>query len=306
MRIAIAALWLIAPIIAAAQQPTSSSETGASRDGDLQLRVNGPVRVAAGDTASTVWVIHGDATVDGVVRDGLAVFNGNATIAGRVQGSVVVVNGHLDLLPGARIDQDVVLHRSTMTRAAGVTVAGAIHTRTGFSFGVAGLWLLWLSFTAVVLVSGLLFAAIAPRLLAETADYFREHPGRSTVGALIAVPSLPTLALLSIVTVIGIPLGLTLLLAVIPALSFLGYLVAGAALGAALSDLFWPNRGWRGRYGTIAGGLLVLQIIGVVPAIGGLVVVAASQVGAGALIARRWSERKSRAAAAVWPTPAPA
>jgi hypothetical protein len=303
MRIALAALWLIAPILAAAQSPTTSPETTASRDGDLQLRINGPIHVAAGDSASAVWVINGDAIIDGSVRDGLGVINGTARVGGHINGTVIVVSGHLELLPGARLDQDVILHRSTITRAPDVAIAGLVHQRNGFSFGVAGMWLLWLSFTAVVVVAGVLFAAIAPKVLAESAVYFTEHPGPSAVAALIAVPALPTIAILSFVTVIGIPLGLTILLVVVPALSFLGYLIAGAALGAAMSQLRWSDGVWPNRYRMVVFGLVLLQIIGVVPGLGGLLVLIASQLGAGALIARRWSERKRRPLSAAVPVP---
>lgn len=301
MRALIPLVSLTVALAAGAQGPSSPPPRANTRDGDVQLRINGPVHVAVGDTAATVWVVNDDATIDGVVRDGLGVVNGNARVSGRVEGGIVVVNGHLDLVSGARVGRDIMLYRSTVTRASDALVAGQIHQESGFSFGRRGVWLLWLSFTLVVVLAGLLFAEVAPDALAASAGYLTTHGGRSLLTALIVVVAVPAIAIMSFATVIGIPLGLTLLFVVIPALSFLGYLVAGAALGSALlmrpADA--PPRFHYHR--TVAFGLLVLQLVGAVPVIGGLVVLIASQLGVGAMVARLWWERRR-----VAPTPAPA
>jgi hypothetical protein len=249
--------------------------------------------------------VNDGATVDGVVREGLLVVNGTAKVAGRVEGGIVIVNGRLELAPGARVERDVMLYRSTMTRASDAIVAGVIHDQPGFSLGAGALWVVWLSFTIVVVLAGLLFAEVAPRVLAESASYLTVHGTRSAVAAVILAAAVPALAVVSFATVIGIPLGLTLVFVVIPALSFFGYLVAGAAVGTVLVTRLGTTGASPSRYRAVVIGLIALQIIGALPLMGGLVVLIASLLGVGALVARSWSQRERSAPAGVPATVSP-
>ena len=266
---------------------------------DVQIRINGPIHIASADTASSVWVVNHNATIDGVVRKGLGVINGDAKITGRVEGGVVVVNGRLELGPGARIGRDVMLYRSTIVRANDAVIGGVVHTQRGFSVGAGAAWLVWLSFTIVVVLAGLLFAEIAPVTLTESAALLIRNGSRAVVTALVAVVAIPTLAVFSFATVIGIPLGLTLLFIVIPALTFLGYLVAGSVLGAAMVGRMSSSGEWPARYRATALGLVTLQFAVALPVVGGLIGFIASLLGVGALIARSWTRR-------LRPLPAPA
>ena len=276
---------------------TGASQTSPGRSpvndpgSDVQIRINGPIHIASGDTASSVWVVNHNATIDGVLRDGLGVINGDAKITGRVEGGVVVVNGRLELGPGARIGRDVMLYRSAIVRANDAVIGGVVHTQTGFSVGAGAAWLLWLSFTIVVVLAGLLFAEVAPVTLTESAALAIQSGGRAIVTAFVAMIAVPGLAIVSFATVIGIPLGLTLLLVVIPALTFLGYLVSGSVVGAALVGRMAPSGEWPMRYRAIALGLVTLQFAVAVPVIGGLIGFIASLLGVGALVARAWTRR---------------
>jgi hypothetical protein len=271
---------------------TAPSPRVQSHEGDVHIRINGPVHIGASDSAFTVWVVNHDAVIDGVVREGLVVINGTARINGRVEGGVLVANGRLELGPGARVERDVVLYRSAMSRANDAVIGGAVHNQTGFSVGASVIWLAWLSFTLVVVLAGLVFAELGPRTLTESAAYLPAHGGRSALAAFILVATVPAVAFMSFATVIGIPLALTLLFVVIPALSFLGYLVAGATLGTVLVTRLGATGAWTNRYRTVAIGLLTLQVLVALPAIGGLVGMIASLSGVGALVARSWSQRE--------------
>jgi hypothetical protein len=279
-------------LLAATTQPSSSGPPG--RAGDVQIRINGPVTIARGDTASAVWVINHDATIDGVVQEGLGVINGTARVRGQVTGGVMVVNGHLDVESGAVIGRDVVLYHSTMTRANDAVINGVVRDQTGFSIGAGAIWLLWLSFTIVVVMAGVLFAEIAPVTLAESAQLLVRHSGQAALTALAVVAAVPALAFVSFATVVGIPLGLVLVLVVIPALSFLGYLITGAVIGSALGGYLPALGESANRHMAIALGLVTLQLVVTVPIVGGLIGFIASLLGVGALVARGWS-RRSRA-----------
>lgn len=280
---------ILSIVLAVAGASQTIPSPPASKVDDLQIRINGPIHIAAGDTASAVWVINHNATIDGVVAKGLGVINGTARITGSVVGGVVVVNGQLELAPGARVGGDVMLYRSTMTRANDAVIVGAVNQEKGFSVGAGAIWLVWLSFTIVVLLAGLVFMELAPTTLTESVRQLSEHRGQSVWTAFGVAAAVPGLAFVSFATVIGIPLGLTLLFVVIPALTFLGYLVAGAALGSALGTRLLPTGDRSRRFAPIVIGLVTLQVVTGLPVIGGLVGFLASLVGVGALVARTWS-----------------
>jgi hypothetical protein len=286
------AILTSALVLVATSQP--SSARAARQSADVQIRINGPVTIARDDTASSVLVVNHDATIDGVVREGLGVINGTARVRGQVTGGVIVVNGHLDVESGAVIGRDVVLYHSTMTRANDAVINGVVRDQTGFSIGAGAIWLVWVSFTIVVVMAGVLFVEIAPVTLAESTQLLVKHSGQAALTALVVVAAVPALAFVSFATVVGIPLGLVLILVVIPALSFLGYLITGVVIGSALGGYLPALRESANRHAAIALGLVTLQLVVTVPIVGGLIGFIASLLGVGALVARGWS-RRSRA-----------
>lgn len=157
--------------------------------------------------------------------------------------------------------------------------------------------MVWLSFTIVVVLAGLVFVELAPTTLNESVTHLSEHRGQSVWTALGVAAAVPGLAFVSFATVIGIPLGLTLLFVVIPALTFLGYLVAGAAVGSMLGSRLFASGTDGHRFAPIVIGLVTLQVVTGLPVIGGLLGFMASLVGVGALAARTWSRHHPAVAA---------
>ncbi len=265
--------------------PGAAAQNETTDDGFL-LRVNGTTTVGAAETTDAVFAINGDAVVEGTVRDALVVVSGNAAVAGRVEGDVLVVDGTLDLRPGATV-ADVTLVRGTLNQAQGAAITGEVSERSEFvSFGWgSGLFsfLFWLGTTVVVLLAGLVFAAIGGRQLTGAGNLLTGRTGASLLAAAIVWIGLPILAVLALVTIVGIPLGLAVLLFVLPALWFLGYLVAGTRLGAVLARRFGAQDAPDRPYLAAVVGLFVFQVVGLVPIVGGLLVALAGLVGAGAL-----------------------
>jgi hypothetical protein len=169
-------------------------------------------------------------------------------------------------------------------------------------------FLFWLSFTIVILVAGILFAVFGARQLVGAAAMLTGRPGPSVVTALVVWVGLPILAVLAFFTVIGIPLGIVTLVFLMPVLWFLGYLVAGTRLGLAIVRTPDPIVA-RGRLVLAAvAGLLIFQVVGLVPFIGGLIVFLAGWVGSGALIYlgyRGWTDRRPAGAVPPAATVAP-
>jgi hypothetical protein len=73
----------------------------------------------------------------------------------------------------------------------------------------------------------------------------------------------------------------------LPALWFIGYLVAGAAVGT----LIVKTHGGRNDhpYLAVLVGVLIFQVIALVPFVGGTVAFFAGLIGAGALVYRAWA-----------------
>ncbi len=271
----------LAPAAVLAQSATSGEPY------DTLIRVNGPVHVRAGETAQGVIVISDNAVIDGTV-DFLVVIDGNATITGTVERQVYVVNGAVTLTESARVGEQVLLYKSEAIEEPGATVVGGVHQEWGgFNVGRGVFFGFWLSMTVAVAAAGLLFAAFGARQLRGAATAFTGQVGPTLLTALIIFIAVPAVAVLVMVTGIGIPLGLGILFFLLPALWFLGYLVAGAAVGTAIFKT--RAAAVEHPYLPVLLGLLIFQVIALVPFIGGTVAFVAGLVGAGALGYRTWA-----------------
>lgn len=258
------------------------------------LQVARPLHLPAGDSLGGVVVVGDSAVIDGTVAGPLIVVNGTARVRGTVGGDVVVVRGRLELAPSARIGHDVLLFRSSLARAPGAVVAGEVRERTaGFTFSQRALVVIWLSMTVAVVVAGLLFATFGGAQLAEAVALLRHDTGRALLGTLVLWAGLPFLAVLAMATGIGIPLGIGIFVFLLPALWFIGYLVTGAWLGAEVLRLAGREDAARRDYAPILVGVVILQLLGLVPGVGGFVAMLAGLVGSGAIAARAWEVRRA-------------
>ncbi len=138
--------------------------------------------------------------------------------------------------------------------------------------------------TVAVVIAGLVFAAIAGRQLSTATKLLTGQLAYSILGAVVVWISVPFLAVLALVTVVGIPLGLALLFLVLPLLWLLGYLVAGTRLGRALFELAGRRPPSGHPYVAATLGLIVLQIVVLVPFVGWAIGALAGIWGSGALV----------------------
>jgi hypothetical protein len=216
----------------------------------------------------------------------------------------MIVNGRLELRPGAQVT-DVTLINSTLDRAPDATIAGEVRNQTGFvSDGLqrALSSLFWLSMTVVVIAAGLLFAAVGGRQLLDAGQLIVSRMGGTIVAALIVSILLPVIAVLSFITIIGIPLGFTIFVLLI-VLWFLGYLVAGATFGVELVNRLGRGSEGSNLYLAVAVGLLLFQLIGLIPVVGFVVTTLAGFLGAGALAFLTWRAWRSPGAPGREPAP---
>jgi hypothetical protein len=277
--------WLLASmlIVFALLLPATASADDGKEDRGLMLRITGDVTIARDQTVGAVVVIDGTATIHGTVTDTLFVINGTAVINGTVKDDITVISGTLDLRSGAQVEH-INLIDSDLVRADGVIVTGAIDQRDGVEIPAGVLAALsvyfWVAMTLAVVVAGLAFAAIGGRQLNDAARVATGQPSNALIGTIAFWVAVPVLAVVSILTVVGIPLGVGVLVFVLPAVWFLGYIVAGAAVGKLI--LHRGDNPGRPLAATTLG-LVLLQLGLIVPVVGGIIALLAGVWGAGTL-----------------------
>ncbi len=273
-------LVFLACAIALAMLPAAAFAQG-NDHGGFVVRVNGPFTLSVGDSVNSVVVIKGDGLIGGTVHGTLLVIDGNADVAGRVEGNVTVIRGDVTLEGGSFVNRVTVINGS-VTRESGATVEHGINSHGLGFFPALFFWLFWIGMTIAVVIAGLVFAAIAGRQLATASEMMTEQLAYSILGALAAWIGIPFIAGMVFLTVVGIPFALALLFVVLPLLWLLGYLVAGTRLGMLLFRLAGRRTPSR-LYIPVTMGLVLLQIVVLLPFLGWAVGLIAGVWGSGAL-----------------------
>lgn len=289
-------LFALVPASVLAQQTMGDS------DDSFILQVNRPAIVATGDMVNVVVVIDDSAVIDGQVTDALFVVNGTATINGSVTGDIVVAEGSLVINDGATAN-NISLFRSDMTRAGTATVTGDITEQSSyaaFGWGTALFSVVfWIGTTIALLLAGLAVMAIFGRQMDVAVRTINEHPMESALSGLLTWVLIPILAILSFITIIGIPVGIGLLIVVIPPLALAGYVAAAYWLGlrvVTMASLRW------GRYVTLLTGLVILALVNLLPWFGGVITFIATLFGTGAIVYDLYRSRRREEPLATAPT----
>jgi hypothetical protein len=276
---------LLAPVPALAQEKTD----------DVYVRVNGTVDLAADESVDTMVAVNSESRVAGTVRDTLVIVNQTATVSGDVGRDAVVANGTLRLEPTANIGGDVVLINGQLDQADGAVIGGKVVERSGamigaeFNRATATIsFIAWLGMTLLFIVVALGWAAVGGRQLSDVAGLLGARPGLAALAAVIFWIVVPIIAFVVLFTVIGIPIGITLLLVVLPLLWGLGYVTTSTRLGFYLADLRHTTPNLAHPYLEAVLGVVIFQLIGLIPIVGGIVVGLAGLFGAGAIVVNLW------------------
>jgi hypothetical protein len=248
-------------------------------DTDDQIVLNGRLVVPEGETVQTAVIFNGDATIDGTVADLLVVFNGRTEITGMVGEDVIVFNGSVVLRSGSRVGGDVISRQAPQIED-GATVGGSVDdlaTRWDFwNVTFVGRLGWWLAYSVSTLVLGLVLLLLAPGLDPASIRSLRDRLGGTIGFGLLVFVVLPIVAVLLFVTIVGIPLGLFLLLALALVYS-IGYVVGALALGRRVV------KEDSSRYLAFLVGWGGLRLIGLIPFLGGLAWLVGTVLGLGTL-----------------------
>lgn len=211
-----------------------------------------------------------------VVNGDLNVLFGNATIAGTVRGDVNIVGGTVDTAPGAEIDGEIHSAASESLRAMAPWMIMR-SPMNPFTRQSRHLWVK-LASSIVVLVVFLLFP-LRVRLALERVE---KHPGLSAAVGAIAVVAVIPIAILLVLSIIGIPLVLLEFAALFVGL-WIGQGAISLLVGRRLYELVVPNA-TPSPLGALILGLVVVGAAEVVPLVGWAVTALIWLVGLGATI----------------------
>jgi hypothetical protein len=252
-------------------------------DAKQRIVIVGDVLVDRGETTKDVVVADGNVSVRGTVDGNLIVADGDVAIRGHVTGKVVTLAGQAVLGRRAQVDGDVVYADNKPVVASGAQVGGEVKKfkpddiSGGAVGGALGLtFAVWLAVTISVLILGLILLALFPTPADAVARAAKARTGRAALVGLLTFFVIPIAGFIALITVVGIPLGAGLLLAVLP-LYALAYTAGAFAIGRRVREK-------GGRIVTFLIGLAILRVLALVPFLGGLVWFLATILGLGALI----------------------
>jgi hypothetical protein len=283
------------------------------RTDSVLIAVNNDLDVAAGQTVDTVIVVSGDATIAGNIGT-VVIVDGSATFTGATVVNLVIADGTADLGAGTTVTGEVSTLRGTVTQQPGSVVQGTIQAldrdMAAFAATVAVLMIpllivLAVGFALVSLFAALAVAAFGSRQVREVEALIEQRPGHVLVAGILGTILLPLVSFLLVLTVIGAPVGFALAFGLLPALAFLGWLVAAIWVGDWLMGKVRGSRETGRPYRAAILGVIVLGIAGILPFVSGI----ATLFGFGGLLLAAWRMLRPAtppAAPVAWAPTAPA
>lgn len=278
--------------------------------------VDGNARVAGGEVnvgpatvvAGGVSLTGGQIVFEGVAHEYLQAAGGSVRIDGEVIGDVEVRAKELLIGPGARIGGRLIYRGPAQpTIPDGAVITGGVEFHEEASsrrFGAVrsevrdaatgiGTFLWFLG----VFVAGALFVLLLPGFTTDAAAAIGRKPLPSLGLGLAILVCVPFVAVVLLITIIGIPVAL-LLMSLYLLVLFLGWVTAALFLAQRGLDVLRPGkpatRGWQLL--ALLLGLLALWLVRQIPLVGGLIGFLALLAGIGALTWRAFNGRRAATA----------
>ncbi len=272
---------LLALLVLCTLLPVASAQAADPED---RIVLSGSVLVDRDETVQDVAVVDGDVTIRGTVRGDILVADGDVTIRGNVRGDVVTLAGTAMLGRRARIGGDLVYFDKKPEVTKGARIEGDTKKYDGGEIAGVGGGLaigFWLAVTLSMLVLGLLLLLLSPR----AADAAARAPKGVAIGVgIVGFILLPIIALLACFSILGLPLGIILLLLLVP-LYAIGYVTAAFAIGRLIIK--------GSRIPAFIVGLLILRLLALIPIAGGLIGLLATIFGLGVLLTALFRARSA-------------
>ena len=274
--------------------PSPAFAQGSEEPDDDLVVLIGHAQVAEDETVDTVVVFDGNATIDGTVRETVVVFNGPAEINGSVTGDVIAFNGTVTVNDGATIGGDLITTKEPVV-SEGATIEGEIRRdidelyRDPFPF--LGKLAAWLAVSGSTFLLGLLLVLLIPRGLDRMSEAWSASTGASVGWGLLLLVGLPLVCVLLFLTVVGIPFGVGLMLA-LALIYATGYTLGAWIVGRTVM------REPTSRLVAFLVGWAILRGLALIPFIAGLAGAIAVVIGLGVIAVAIWRSRRAGVPAA--------
>jgi hypothetical protein len=296
MRRVVASLLVVGGLALGAGPAMAAVSTSHER-GDLVI-LSGDAVVAKGKVSGDVVIVHGRAAIRGTVDGSVVVIDGPVLVAGTVRGDVVSLSGPLRLVAGAHVKGDVWVPRGDERIEVGAAIDGRLRRGTPLRFLAPSTLItklsVWAAISASTLALGLLLLLLGPRAADAVHGTFRERPGAAAAWGFGLFLGVPVVSILSIGTIVGIPFGVGLLLA----LAFLystGYVWSVWVVGRMLIGPGGRHGRRPRRYPAFLAGWAVMRAIGFVPVLGAVTWLAGAAFGLGLMAVATWRTRPAAA-----------
>jgi hypothetical protein len=273
-------LFAFAPLALAAEEMPHTGRILISTQGDITL--------PAGEQADLVLVTNGTAHIAGDANT-VVVIDGVADLTGATVESVVAIRGHVAVDGSSVVVGDIMTLDATVSVDPATAIGGDIRDLApdiagiGFVLGPA-IVLLYLGFALAAIAAGLLLAGLAARQVRAAEALIRREPlltaGVGLLGVFVPIVFLVVLT----VTVIGAPLAFGIAFGLWPLAAFVGYLVAGIAIGDWIVGRLSPGVTHERPYLAAVVGLVVLEVVGILPFVSAV----ATFFGYGAVLLLAW------------------
>jgi hypothetical protein len=264
---------LLVPLSLALAIPGAALAQETTDEDDPIVVISGDVTVAEDETVDDgVFVVHGDVVIDGIVDGDVFVIDGTVEVNGEITGDLTTIDDEPVIGTDATIGGDV--NSEDWTDWEGAWWIGPLA--------------LWLAITFSTLFLGLLLLLIAPRAADAAYLQARDRPWESVAMGFGIFVLLPILAVVALITLVGLPLGIALLLALVPLMAIAYtttcWLLGGRVLGPP-----------RSRFVSFLVGWAILRAVALIPVLGLLVWLGATIFGLGVLGLALWRARTTAA-----------
>jgi len=272
----------------------------------LNGNVGDDVRMAGG-TLQINGAVGGDLLVAGgnveigenaVIKGQVFVGGGSVVIAGHT-GAIKAAPGSLELTKTAVVNGDLNYRSSqaavidSAARVTGHVNFNQIQARHRANYAAVGMasffsLLLWLS---GFILAGL-FMLLAPSKTEKLVKNWRSEFWTNLLTGFLFMVAAPVAAVILMITVIGLPLGIGLLI-LIPILIFIGKLVTIFVLGCWAQKLWNKETPDRPTWLAAFVGSIILMFLGIIPLLGWLAIAVVGLTSLGALIRYDWNLLKT-------------
>lgn len=191
--------------------------------------------VPENQTVDDVVVAGGDATILGTVNHSVIVFNGNLDLktSAKINGFIFVLGGNIQQEHGAVVTDEIINFSFDNATTSSLWIGGGL---------VVGTWLLQLAVSVLLVILPVVTVFLSKRRLHPFAERARQAPGRFMYVGFFSSLILIAVSTLLLITIIGIPI--TLFILVLVVLAFVaGLSVLSILVGERIRGI-WDQADW--------------------------------------------------------------